>query len=63
MAFKEFQWSCFWEGILGDLNFSTRNIDNDDEMNYENEVSLYKRMEVLKISRGDTLALRKANFV
>ena len=63
-TFKEFQWSCFWEEKLGDPIFGIRDSDSDsdDEINYERGVAFFKRTEVLKISRGDTLAFKRCTF-
>lgn len=61
-TFKEFKWSCFWEDNFCDPNFSDNDSEEYDEDNYERGVASFKRTEELKISRGDTLALKRCTF-
>ena len=60
-TFKEFKWRCFWEEMCFDSNFVVSDSDSDDE--YERGVACFKGTEELKISRGDTLALKRWTFV
>ena len=62
-TFKEVQWSSYWEEKCWDTNFDAS--DSDDENDWEHypiEVAFHHFTKAIKISRGDTLALKGNSF-
>ena len=62
-TFKEVQWSSFWEERFCDPNFDVSDSDDDwDQENYARVIAFYHTNNSLRISRGDTLALKGNTF-